>query len=32
VQRFNEQTAIPEDRKVEVCFYFGQSVTPSDEE
>jgi predicted transcriptional regulator len=32
VQRFNEKTAIPEDRKVEVCFYFGQSVISSDEE
>jgi hypothetical protein len=32
VQRFNDKTAIPEDRQVEVCFYFGQSVISSDEE
>jgi hypothetical protein len=32
VQRHNEQNPVPEESKTEVSFYFGQSVTPSDED
>jgi hypothetical protein len=32
VQRHNEQNPVPEESKFEVSFYFGQSVTPSDED
>jgi hypothetical protein len=31
VQEYNEEHPIPETAKTEVCFYFGQSVTPPDD-
>jgi hypothetical protein len=32
VQRHNQQHPLPEDKRMEVSFYFGQCVTPADEE
>ena len=32
VQGYNQQNPVPEDGKLEVSFYFGQCVTPSDED
>ncbi len=32
VQAYNEQHAIPDEERTEVSFYFGQCVTPADED
>jgi hypothetical protein len=32
VQRYNDENPVPEDTKMEISFYFGQCVTPADEE
>jgi hypothetical protein len=32
VQRYNDEHPIAEDERIEVSFYFGQCVTPADEE
>jgi hypothetical protein len=32
VERHNDEHPVPEENKIEVSFYFGQSVTPADED